>query len=211
VGKLVFGCSDSRLKVGVVSGASSRLWEVVVPHIGKHCWTVGEVGSLSGAHGVETFDYMSAEVSQVLLRQPVDVLLYETNGPSVSDEVWSDANLKLVIWFNGNSRSRPPAVWSMVSTLVKHKDLGGITDGSWPFHAASRPGIPALVFGPVLGVPSTLSSIVDRTAQGTPCVAPAETGEACTAHGLLSLKALEKRHKMQNVFPASGWVGFAGG
>jgi hypothetical protein len=57
VGKLVFGSSDSRLKVGVVSGASSRLWEVVVPHIGKHCWTVGEVGSLSGAQGVETFDY----------------------------------------------------------------------------------------------------------------------------------------------------------
>jgi hypothetical protein len=72
---------------------------------------------------VETFDYRrSAEVLQVLLRQPVYVLLYKTNGPSVSDEVWSDANLKLVIWFNGNSRSRPPAVWSMVSTL----DLGGI-------------------------------------------------------------------------------------
>jgi hypothetical protein len=89
VGKLRFGPSQRSLREGVVAGEASRLWEVVVPHVGTHRWTIGYLAGGPVPAGTELVDPKSARAADVAARSPVDVMFFGEAGPSLSDKLWS--------------------------------------------------------------------------------------------------------------------------
>ena len=117
-------------RFGVVS-VGTPFWEWAVPAGGQLVWIWG---SGFGNHVCERLgrDMFLEETTGMESLAPVDVVLFEGGAPHSTHAVWSVLEtVKVIVWFGGNRRCRPPlslsssdVSWSVERSTLHHGALG---------------------------------------------------------------------------------------
>jgi len=197
---------------GVVS-AGIPFWKWSVEAGGLLSWTWNVSGDSESVSLSPTVARGSAEKDDWkawLLSHPVDVILFDSRGPSSSDPLWDLPGLQLVAWYDGRRRSKPPrnSPWSVFGHSLSHEELGGVTTARAKFFVATRIGedkrrksLFRLLKPVSLGIPP-LGSLTKGTQQGVPCHAPTEAETSAP----LDAKNRSARRVLPSVFTKTRFV-----
>jgi hypothetical protein len=149
------------------------------------------------------------EIEALTRVSPVDVVLFEGIAPGLLHPVWSDSEVKLIAWFSVGTRggSRTPRDWTTQHIVLRHNELGGVTDGVFHIFLSHRVGSKDPEIHPPVGLTTNLGHIVDTTVGGKRCAAPTLDEESRdTARGLLSWKNRFGYVRVPSVFTKTEWV-----
>eukprot|EP00521_Asterionellopsis_glacialis_P010601 CAMPEP_0195294542 /NCGR_PEP_ID=MMETSP0707-20130614/15272_1 /TAXON_ID=33640 /ORGANISM="Asterionellopsis glacialis, Strain CCMP134" /LENGTH=157 /DNA_ID=CAMNT_0040355543 /DNA_START=1966 /DNA_END=2436 /DNA_ORIENTATION=- len=139
----------------------------------------------------DNYEEINLDISSIMEKKPVDVLLYGGAYPSKASSLWRNEELKAIIWIVSRRASGSPRVpkrWSCSIKRITHSNVGGVTDGRFWVHVAVRDG-GTLSWKPRHRfVNNTLNQIVDPNISGKKCcpVKSTEIDKSNTSLGVLT-------------------------
>ncbi|GKY95914.1 hypothetical protein MPSEU_000552000 [Mayamaea pseudoterrestris] len=170
-------------------------------------WIAGVEGGREDAFGgmelaqVKWWDRAERLEDWLARQQEADVVCFDNIRPGASHAVWKLPGVELVIWFGSYSRGNVPLGWIRTSHLIRHSELGGVTNGEFVVHLATRSDAPLAKLPQEVGVRMYLASIIDKTANGVPCSPPTNAEDV-----LVDLRQLGDRYVVPSVFSRTGFV-----
>ena len=111
------------VRFGVISGMGTPFWE----------WTAGR-----GLEHIWTCKQGSPEVGGRLQDGSAEVILFESGKPRRNHAVWVASGINIVVWNGATCLNAPPVGWRVETVDLKHAELGGVTNGHFQVHRASR-------------------------------------------------------------------------
>mmetsp|Transcript_13266 Transcript_13266/g.20216 ORF Transcript_13266/g.20216 Transcript_13266/m.20216 type:complete len:217 (-) Transcript_13266:52-702(-) len=160
-------------------------------NLGRAKWLISTEGQRWKQRGdPDWYNQSELQITDLLRRVPVDVLVCCSCVPSRDKDLWEDPNLKCVIWVTDKGPIKgvaPGSDWLVTYRRVSHNSIGGVTNKTvWTSVATRKEG--ALLWKPVEKVvTNVLRQIVNPTVGGRKAF-PVKTGAADmtnTAEGLL--------------------------
>ena len=126
--------------------------------------------------------------SDMTWRAEDQVIIYEGNGPSSRDVVWS-TGARRIAWVDitGRGKARVPknAGWHTIRRSISHSALGGVTNAVFSCFLVSRVEEDSKWQFVATGIRATMRQVVDPTNGGRTVSAPTEQGLQNSAGGLL--------------------------
>jgi hypothetical protein len=114
------------LSYGVVLG-EVPFWEWMSGKQGlTHAWTACRAPAI---------------VAKMLLKTPVDVVMFDQGGPRQEHPVWTSILVQAVVWSRdgrGQHNMKAPDGWATHLLFYHHQELGGMTDGAFHVWVAMR-------------------------------------------------------------------------
>jgi len=158
------------------------------------------------------FGCTTVALEQLLTAEPVEIVLFDGQGPSAKHPVWRSGSVNVVVWNIGNRTCHPPrdSNWVLKSHSVQHSSLGGATQ-RWDtiriavrFSSEQRQS--RFELQPTVSVgPGCLERVVDRKTSGRVCLSP-RPKEQGSMQALIDTKLRDKAYVVPSVFSPTGYV-----
>jgi len=134
-------------------------------------------------------------VDKIFSEYPVTVILCEKRGPSLNCPVWKDSSFKVMISPGAERLTNLPGDWRVQQKRILHRDLGGVSNGSWVVTVTVRASYVCRLLNYSILPQGSLLNCLDQGVRGQPCAAPGSEQEISEG---LSTAGLSARMK---VFP----------
>ena len=177
----VVDTGEKPVSIGIVAKGMSE-WKWCTEAGGKLKWISGAEATWQRESQYPCWEKLlrrEDEIEETLRMDPVDVVLFDGQGPGPGHPVWRVDSVTVVVWSVGRNRCHPPrdSSWALRTHAINHADLGGSTTRVNHIHVAVRTSnlhrLNRFRMSEAVSVgPGVLGQVVDRTVHGRLCLPP---------------------------------------